>query len=67
MVRDLNGLIGDFLKQTGAIIPAKNTDFDPKVPMPPVGKPGKKPPANKRPKTTGLRLELERSSDAESY
>jgi len=63
LVKELNSLIDDFHKDTGALIPAKNPAFDPTVAMPPVGKhPPKKTAPKKRP-ASDPRTELERQSD----
>jgi arylsulfatase A-like enzyme len=50
LVKELNALIDDFHKDTGALIPAKNPAFDTKAEKPPVGKlPPRIPAIEKRP------------------
>lgn len=64
LVKELNGRIDGFLKDTNAIIPERNPKFDPTVKPPPEGKPVKKPAARQQPKhQPDSRIELEKQSD----
>ncbi len=64
LVKELNALIDGFLKDTAAIVPAKNPNYDPAAQMPPEGKPAKKPAAKKpAQQQTDRRTELEKQSD----
>ena len=64
LVKDLNRLLDGFLKDTGAIIPTRNPNYDPAVKPPPEGKAAKRPAKKKPPqRQTDARTELEEQSD----
>ena len=62
-VQELDRLIDSFLRDTGAVLPTKNPNFDPSAKMPPAAKPAGKKNAPQKGKGVNTRLELERLGD----
>jgi arylsulfatase A-like enzyme len=66
-VRQLNSLLEDFHRETGALVPAKNPAFNPDAVVPPEKGKAKDTAAPQKSAERDLRKELERASDAGSY
>ena len=63
-VSELDALLRQYLKDTGAVLPVKNPKYDSKAKAPTPGNPKQAKPRPKKPKAANFRLKMEEESDA---